>query len=328
MAPNLLADPGWRAGLYQTLAEALAEPPEWLAAAGRDWPLYAQARQLAEAGLGNAASLAALTGLPAEPLDARRARYQALFGGPGRPRVWLYESAHRGGRPFGPEAAAVARLYRAAGLECADAELPDHAAIELAFLAALAAAGWLEWERRFLAEHAGRWLPQLGQALSESGDEVYAAVGRLLRDSLNAGLQPRLPAGARPRRPHLPALSAPDSCSLCGFCTRVCPTQALMIQESASATSLRLVPAACVGCGKCERICPAGLLELQPAAPAEPYVLRQSPRAACRGCGQPLVSQAELDNVAARLGQPAWLYYCSECRSQQLAAPQLAAAAA
>lgn len=305
--------PGRRAELYQALAEAVAEPPAWLAEPGGAWPLAGPAQTLAAAGA-DSTGAAALAAVPAEPLAARRARYAALFTG-GRPRIWLYESAFRSGRPFGPEMTAAARLYRAAGLESASAELPDHAAVELAFLAALAEAGWAEWEQRFLADHAGRWLPQLGQALAASGDAVYAPIGGLLAAAFTPA--PRQPVGPAPRpRIGVPVLERPEACSLCSFCARVCPTHALAIQETNAETRLTLAAEACTGCGKCIRICPEHTLSLA-ADPGAGPVLRRSPRRTCPGCGQPAVSEAEFESVAAKVGRPAWLAFCPSCRLQQ-----------
>jgi hypothetical protein len=48
---------------------------------------------------------------------------------------------------------------------------------------------------------------------------------------------------------------------------------------------------------------------------AEPLVLRVSERAHCPLCGDPTVSKAELEAVAARLGEhPVWLDACLVCR--------------
>jgi TorA maturation chaperone TorD len=130
-----------RADLYHLLAEALAEPPEWLARAGREWPLYDLVVSLAPESDAAQGAVEALAEVRAEALAARRQRYTALFVGPGRPRVWLYESAFLNGRILGPETFAVERAYRAAGVEPIGAELPDHASLELAFLAQLAGMG-------------------------------------------------------------------------------------------------------------------------------------------------------------------------------------------
>lgn len=315
-----------RADLYAALAEALAEPPDWLAAPGRDWPLSESANCLAAASASARRAVQSLAEIRPEPLAVRRARYAGLFAGPGRPRFQLYESEAVSGRVFGPQATEVERYYSAAGLEAAGAELPDHVSMELAFLAHAAEHGGREVERDFIAQHAGRWLPFLGRALARSGDEVYAPIGQLLAEWVEecaggrASDDRRDAARHAPRVTRLPVIAQAGACSLCGFCAQVCPTRALAIHETARETLLALSPAECVGCNKCERVCETRALKMQPsagerAAARGQSVLRQSPRARCRGCDEPMVSQAELDFVIRQIGHPAWLDYCSDCRS-------------
>jgi TorA maturation chaperone TorD/NAD-dependent dihydropyrimidine dehydrogenase PreA subunit len=336
--------PTVRADLYSALAEALSDPPEWMAGPGREWPLFAIATRLAS----DTRCLEMLADIRAEPLAGRRKRYATLFVGSGRPRFWLYESAFLTGRILGPETFAVEKLYRAAGLDTLGAELPDHASMELAFLAHLAEnvettgpVAFTDMERRFIEAHAGRWLPQLGRALAQSGDEVYAPIGQLLADWLEeAGRKQK--AGGRKQsadcRPPaafcLPHIPQAESCTLCGFCVQVCPTRALAIRETSAETALVLNAGACVSCGKCERVCEMRALRLSPHPPAlspvrngaeqerGSVVLRRSPRAVCPACGQPTISRAELDFVAAQIGYPAWLEYCGDCRPQLMENPR------
>ncbi|MEK7328121.1 MAG: molecular chaperone TorD family protein [Chloroflexota bacterium] len=317
------------ADLYHALAEALASdgPPDWLARAGREWPLFEIAARLGPTSEAARRAVEALAKVRAESPEARRARYTALFVGAGRPRFWLYESAALTGRILGPATFAVEKLYRAAGLELVGAELPDHASLELAFLAHLAAVEQdtiLPSERQFIEQHAGRWLPGLGRALARSGDEVYAPIGQLLanwlKERAGTSAASRVTHQMRSSPSRLPAIPDPETCTLCGFCVQICPVRALAIRESASETALALNAAACMGCGKCERICTTHALEMK-QVPKEPKpsagswnALRQSPRAMCRACGEPMVSRAELDFVVAQIGRPTWLDYCLECR--------------
>jgi ferredoxin len=89
-------------------------------------------------------------------------------------------------------------------------------------------------------------------------------------------------------------------------------------------TALALRIDRCTGCGKCTRVCPEGALcmaENDFAVPAfvdGKIILRQSPRAACKACGLPMISQAELAYLSACLEDPAWLAYCPGCRSRFL----------
>jgi len=321
-----------RADLYHALAELLAEPPTWLIYPGKEWPLFAAVMQLAPFSETAREAAEALVEIGAESLAMRRARYAALFVGAGRPQFWLYESLVRSGRLFGPETIAVERVYQSTGIVIASTELPDHAAVELAFLAYLTERQsrepdqsrlWQKLERRFIAQHAGRWLPDLGRALAASGDEVYAPVGKLLANWLEENGNP--PRQTQGYLPNVPALHQPDDCTLCGFCVRVCPTRALVIQETVNETRLLLSIPACVGCGKCERICEFKALEMialhQPNSGLTPHnsadgwqVLRQSRRVLCSRCGQPTVSQAEFEFVAAKIGPQDWLKYCLVCR--------------
>ncbi len=313
------------ADLYHSLAEALTEPPEWLARRGSEWPLFEVVTRFARHLAVARHAVAALAEVGAESLAARRARYAALFAGPGRPRFWLYESAHRSGRLLGPETFSVERLYRAAGLNVLGAELPDHASLELAFLGYLAEQGAADLEKVFIEKHAGLWLPQLGRELARTGDEVYAPLGQLLADWLTEAvhthrLSPPVAGAARP------TILQADACTLCGFCGQVCPTRALALRENEDETALVLLAAGCTGCGKCERTCPTQALTMQPLSGSTgpsgiENTLRQSPRAVCPACGERLVSQAELSFVAAQLGHPAWLKYCLSCRQYLVAAP-------
>jgi len=314
-----------RADLYHALAEALAEPPDWLAVPGRDWPLFESANCLAAASASARRAVQPLAEIRSEPLAVRRARYAGLFAGPSRPRFCQYESEALTGRVFGEAAAAVERHYQRAGLEVVGAELPDHASMELAFLAHVAEQGARDLERDFISQHAGRWLPDLGRALARSGDEVYAPIGQLLAEWLEecaGGREPDdRPDAARhaPRATRLPVIPQATGCSLCGFCAQVCPKRALVIHETERETALLLFSTHCAGCHQCERVCEAHAIKMQPPTASQQSlgartVLRQSPRARCRACDQPTVSLAELDFVIARIGHPMWLDYCSACR--------------
>lgn len=315
-----------RARLYWSLAEALAEPPDWLSASGHQWPLFTAALEVAhcEADVAIGQAVVELAEIPPEGLSRRRARYEALFLGTGQPRLWLYESLARDGQLAGPSTAAVWSVYKAAGLAVAGSELPDYAPVELAFLAYLAqqeaemlteAAQWRRARRLFVKRHAGEWLPALGESLARTGDLVYRPIGRLLRNALVTDL--RLRRAALSQTTHcLPILLQPGICNLCSFCVQVCPTRALAICETEATTSLLVNDSTCVACGRCVRVCMANALRLEPTTRYEGQrVLRQSPRARCPACGRPTVSQAELEEVAARIGAPSWLNYCMDCRS-------------
>ena len=207
-----------RADLYALLAELLAEPPEWMSLPGREWPLFDLLTQLAAESDAARRHLDLLAGIPSEEPDQRRKRYAALFAS-GKPRFWLYESAARSGKILGPQTFEMARLYQAAGLEAAGAELPDHISLELAFLAYLVERDNISlYEKQFL-EKRGAWMIDLGRALAQSGDPVYAPLGQLLADWLtermNQSSQPATntqhapPHHPQPRRLHAMRLLRP-----------------------------------------------------------------------------------------------------------------------
>ena len=316
-----------RAELYHALAEVLVTPPSWMAQAGVAWPLYAVVRDLRPFSPAAQQAIESLVDIQPETDLARQRRYEAVFMGNGRPRVWLYESMRLNGRLLGPETQKLAFLYQAAGLQMVGSELPDHASMELSFLAYVAQMQaddpgnrrrWQKLERDFIKKHAGRWLPDVGRALARSGDEVYVPIGKLLVGWLEEALQPPRRQKAAVR---LPNIQTEADCTLCGFCVQVCPTKALTIYETERETSLLLSAPACIGCSKCECICDPQAMKTALVEGATPSsqkitVLRRSPRAICWGCERPLVSQAELTYVAAQLGQPTWLNYCLGCRAQ------------
>jgi TorA maturation chaperone TorD/NAD-dependent dihydropyrimidine dehydrogenase PreA subunit len=322
-----------RSELYLGLAEALMSggPPAWLAKPGREWPLYECVTRLAEGSSAARRASQAIAGLPGETVDDQRIRHERLFEGPGRPQFWMYESMYRSRRLFGPETLAVEKLYREAGVEVQGSELPDHASIELAFLAHLAGQKLLHGltERKFILEHAGRWLPGLGRSLASTGDPVYGPIGELLAGWLEEAVWPdKKNRNLSVPENRLPAIQAEENCSLCGFCVQVCPTHALSIIENQDETALLLSPAACVRCRKCERVCEFQAIQILPQpvlaeypmetvhSPEKVFVLRKSTLVACHTCGEPIASQAEVDFVRRQLGFPVWLDYCLECRTQ------------
>jgi ferredoxin len=319
-----------RSELYQCLAEVLADPPDWLALPGRYWPIFEAASALAQKSPAAQEAALSMLAIDAEPMDARRNRYEQMFAMPGGFSIGMYESGALHGKLLSAPAFAVAGWYDQFGLAIHGAEMPDHASLELALLAFLSAGESEErarFETAFLDQHASRWLPWLGRQIAGLGDPVYAPLGRLLAAWVEEvsrelgvpgfAVQPPL---RRPRANHrLPAITRQEDCTLCSFCVPACPVNALAIHENASTTVLVLAQEACIGCGKCERACPRSVLKMQAAAgnPTEPrssQVLRQSERAICRKCGTPMISQAELAYVAECLEHPDWLAYCPDCR--------------
>lgn len=328
--------PSPRGDLLLALAEILAGPLLWAADTSYQWPGYIDLSRLVADSPAACLAIQALGELLAESPDRRRERYDSLINGTdGRPRLWLYESAAKTGRILSPQTFEIARLYRASGLESTHgAELPDHASLELNFIAylvacaekdSLHAAKWHALEQQFINEH-GDWLIKLGSALSTSGDPIFAPIGALLAELLTeTGSVSHYPNDAfhQPISGNLlPVISRLKDCTLCGFCVQACPARALAVRESESDTKLEINVSLCFGCGKCVRICGMKAISLAPAP--FPFVegirsegtLLVSPRVPCPSCGKPTVSRAELDYVGLQLGNPAWLEYCLDCRIQ------------
>ena len=300
-----------RADLYALLAETLAEPPEWMSLPGREWPLLETVAGLASEFEAARRCLDLLACIKPEEPHQRRERYNAIFAS-GKPRFWLYESAALTGKILGPQTFEMARLYRKASLETVGAELPDHISLELAFLSYLAGSSQ---EKGFLKSHAA-WMIDLGCALSRSGDEVYAPIGALLADWLESALAPAPLHAKEGKGMKVPSLPHPDDCTLCGFCVQVCPTRALKVLEDTKNTSLVFEAADCIHCDKCERICEFHALKmgLPTATGARVQTLRQSSHVKCQKCGQPVVSQAEMDYIVSQIGEAAWQHLCLDCR--------------
>ncbi len=161
--------------------------------------------------------------------------------GQGRPPIWLYESYHLDGRIPGGATFTVKSIYAQAGLETDSAELPDHAALELAFLAFLcqqemwdehSQQEWREARRLFIKNHAGKWLPSVGHGLIQSPYPAWQAIDHLIV-SLQATKRK-----SRPERAELPQIADAPACNLCGFCVQICPSRALHIHENQDAYSL------------------------------------------------------------------------------------------
>jgi ferredoxin/nitrate reductase assembly molybdenum cofactor insertion protein NarJ len=324
-----------RSGLYHFLAEALSEPPDWLALSGREWPLYEAAIHLAPESEAARKAVVAMMEIGEEPLKLRQDRYSTLFSSHGRPHLWIYESGALKGRLFTEDTLDVEQWYQSAGLDVLGAELPDHASLELEFLAYLSGAEQIDFSRielGFLQRHAGRWLPDLGHAMLSSGDPVYAPIGQLLMNWMaEANPQSHNPGHSKGKtiKPskRLPTLhfDRVEDCTLCGFCVQRCPVRALRIDEDHQTTSLQMSTKRCVGCGRCARACAPGVLVMEESfmsrdevPPVWDTTLRQSPRISCQVCGTPLVSQAEVRYVSSRLGHPNWLELCQDCRSEYL----------
>lgn len=310
MTAITLQEPRARAIVYHALAAALSEPEGDVCHSLLDAVRQAARESGSPACAKAALQLACLREATAHDLGQRYR--QITQTGNGRPLA-LYESLYREGRLMGQSTLDVESHYRKVGIVTEGGELPDHASVELAFLGYLAEAqaavevedrplaGRLRWEERtFLRMHPAEWLPEVGRTLAISGDPFYATVGALLAEFLDEEL--RGPFQRQAPRASVPALADPTACTLCGLCVGSCPLRALGVVEDERETALVLDLSRCVGCMVCLRGCPEKALFAAPTTDTSGVqILRSAARAHCPVCGQPTVSQAELDAVFAAL---------------------------
>lgn len=84
----------------------------------------------------------------------------------------------------------------------------------------------------------------------------------------------------------LPQLSVGD-CSAHGICARVCPTGALVREESDDSAELQFFAARCIACGQCAATCPDKAIRVAPTGGNAAYeVLARWAARTCRECEQ------------------------------------------
>jgi nitrate reductase assembly molybdenum cofactor insertion protein NarJ/Pyruvate/2-oxoacid:ferredoxin oxidoreductase delta subunit len=297
--------------------------PEWFTRAGVEWPVYHAAKEINESNPTRLLSDALIMIekiLPVDPESIWRC-FENLRLGKDCPILWLNESKYKDGRIPGPTTFQVKSLYKKVGLAAVGSELPDHASMELEFLAFLSNqrlvddtinSPWDEAHSLFLKKHIMSWLPKVSNQLSKQGNHTWASVGVLLKAvlSLDFAQQPR------EKVIHgIPSIQNADECSLCGFCVQVCPSNALQVIEDQTSTALWLSEKLCTQCSKCKNICPEKVISLHDTPRGNtPKLLMKSPRVACTKCNQMMISKAELDYTASKLDNPAWLFICLDCR--------------
>ena len=171
--------------VYEILAQALLYPDATFAAR-----LQARSQALAAIDPWARAMVDALRGETLEDLQAEHIRLfvNAYGGAPCLP----YESVYAEGRVLGEVSQAVAGLYAQWGVEETN-EMPDHAAVELAFAAQLARLRQVLEEREdrdlarqaldeFERDHLQAWLPGLAADLRGAADlAFYQALGAALQ---------------------------------------------------------------------------------------------------------------------------------------------------
>jgi TorA maturation chaperone TorD len=177
--------------VYELLAQALVYPDEGFAE-------KIEARiQALSVRTGWAAALAATSaGVPTGDLESEHVRLfiNASGGAPCLP----YESVHIEGQVLGEVAREVAEIYAEWGVQ-ETGDMPDHAAVELAFAGQLARLRLLpeigedrqlvrQALEAFERDHLRTWLPALGTNLQDAAElPFYRAVGVALVEVFGAG---------------------------------------------------------------------------------------------------------------------------------------------
>jgi TorA maturation chaperone TorD len=177
--------------VYELLAQTLLYPDGDFAVR-----ISARAATLSSPAVWAAVMVDALVGVAAVDLQTEHVRLfiNAYGGSPCLP----YESVYTEARVMGEVAREVAELYAEWGVQ-ETGEMPDHAAVELAFAAQLARLRLLpeigedrelvrQAQETFERDHLRGWLPALGANLQAAAElPFYRAVGAALASVFGAG---------------------------------------------------------------------------------------------------------------------------------------------
>jgi ferredoxin len=208
--------------------------------------------------------------------------------------------------------------------------LPDHAGIELAFMAHLATQEALAWDagdsgeawRRlqqqgsFLHEHLCGWLSQFchrilaGRPLDHYAELAQRAETFVSMDvaRVRAWLGYELVAAESVAADQeWWAVTTGQGCTLCHVCVQACRPGALRgaRDEEGGIASLGFDPAKCDGCAACERWCPEGairVVKVQDGALPEERELARSILLPCPTCGRLHIPEAMVARVMGRMG--------------------------
>lgn len=96
------------------------------------------------------------------------------------------------------------------------------------------------------------------------------------------------------------AVRITEACVVCGGCTLVCPTDALMLEDDGAEVQLLLDPQECISCEACVTTCAHYSIEMD-SVDASPSVVATSEWVYCRGCGEALANRAEIDSMCDQL---------------------------
>jgi ferredoxin len=107
------------------------------------------------------------------------------------------------------------------------------------------------------------------------------------------------------------------ACTLCEVCAERCPTEAITVEHSSGGTvRLTFDAGRCDACGLCVDACPERatsvrqMLDVQ----ASRVVLHEDTWIRCSSCGAKVAPRGMVELVARRLGEPAGLDLCVDCK--------------
>jgi ferredoxin len=114
-------------------------------------------------------------------------------------------------------------------------------------------------------------------------------------------------------------------CTLCGACSRSCPSNALLLEESASSSKLLFYHDKCIACRMCVDVCPYTALRLSyvldPSLRGKPVTLAEDEMLRCIVCERPVAPRRTILEVVRRLKASgvsrtalAAVFMCQECK--------------
>jgi hydrogenase-4 component H len=120
-------------------------------------------------------------------------------------------------------------------------------------------------------------------------------------------------------------------CMSCGACGNACPARLISIADDRGIRTLLFQLGRCTYCGECRDACPQEAItlsrqfELATAAPEDLTIRAQFRLVLCRGCGEPVGTERQVDLVREKinaapnlqLGALEYLDLCPACRRKE-----------